>query len=391
MHAIFTLVFAVSWSLLVCFSHSVIKMPFSAEPGNRDRDCTTTTSETKKVAVIGSGLIGQQWAMLFAAAGFQVKLYDITPEIVSNALADIGRQLAALEESGHLRGSLSVDQQKSLIQPARSIAEAVSGALYVQENVPERLEMKLAVSAQIDAAIDCVATVVGSSTSSLVPSKFTQTLKNRERFLVAHPVNPPYYVRLVELVPAPWTLPEIVQRARQLMLLVGQAPVSLSQEVDGFSLNRLQYAVINEAWNQVEQGILSPEDVDTVMKEGLGPRYAFMGPFETCHLNAEGFISYCERYEDIILSVSKTLAPPAPWKPDSETAKKVYAAMLKKIPVERLRERMLWRNRRLAALAALKDAGRKQDQGTWASDAAVNEPAEQQVAVKQSGALKKLV
>lgn len=106
--------------------------------------------------------------------------------------------------------------------------------------------------------------------------------------IVSHPVNPPYYVPLVELVPAPWTKPEIVKTTRSLMEEIGQEPVSLTKEVEGFALNRIQYAILNETWRLVQDGILDVKDIDKVMSCGLGPRYAFMGPLETAHLNAEG-------------------------------------------------------------------------------------------------------
>lgn len=139
------------------------------------------------------------------------------------------------------------------------------------------------------------------------------------KVIVSHPVNPPYYVPLVEIVPAPWTNPEIVLKTRQIMEEIGQAPVSLSREIEGFALNRIQYvfklneivftlfiidtdssiyfryAILNEVWRLVNDKILSVEDIDKVMSEGLGMRYAFLGALETAHLNAEGMKSYCER------------------------------------------------------------------------------------------------
>ena len=101
---------------------------------------------------------------------------------------------------------------------------------------------------------------------------------------------------LVEIVPAPWTHPDIVTRTRALMEEIGQKPVTLKKEVPGFSLNRIQYAILDECYRQVANGVISVEDVDTVMSDGLGMRYAFMGPWETAHLNAKGKRTICLCY-----------------------------------------------------------------------------------------------
>ena len=140
-------------------------------------------------------------------------------------------------------------------------------------------------------------------------------MKHRSQFIVAHPCNPPYHTPMVELVPAPWTSQEVRDGARRLMQEVGQGPVSLSREVPGFVLNRMQYSILNECWRLIRDGVVSPQDLDVVMKDGMGMRYAFMGPMETIHLNAEGTQNYCDRYGDTIYNVSSDLGPiPTGWK-----------------------------------------------------------------------------
>merc|ERR1712156_1107668 len=137
--------------------------------------------------------------------------------------------------------------------------------------------------------------------------------------------------------------------ARALMAEVGQGPVSLSREVPGFVLNRMQYALLNECWRLVRDGVVSAQDLDVVMKDGMGMRYAFMGPMETIHLNAEGTQNYCDRYGETIYNVSSDLGPiPTGWKQETEKGKAEVAAL------EDLYKRRVWRDKRLAALAKLK-------------------------------------
>merc|ERR1712062_763444 len=146
---------------------------------------------------------------------------------------------------------------------------------------------------------------------------------------------------MVELVPAPWTSTEVRAGARALMAEVGQGPVSLSREVPGFVLNRMQYALLNECWRLVRDGVVSAQDLDVVMKDGMGMRYAFMGPMETIHLNAEGTQNYCDRYGETIYNVSSDLGPiPTGWKQETEKDKAEVAAleatMCSTVPLEDL-------------------------------------------------------
>uniref|UniRef100_A0A8C6R3Z6 Crystallin, lambda 1 n=1 Tax=Nannospalax galili TaxID=1026970 RepID=A0A8C6R3Z6_NANGA len=239
----------------------------------------------------GFGLIGRSWAMLFASGGFKVKLYDIEQQQITNALETIRKEMKWLEQSGSLKGSLSAEQQLSLISGCGNLAEAVEGTMHIQECVPENLELKKKIFAQLDRIVDD-RVILSSSSSCLLPSKLFVGLAHVKQCIVAHPVNPPYYVPLVELVPHPETAPATMDRTHALMRKIGQTPVRVLREIEGFVLNRLQYAIISEAWRLVEEGIVSANDLDLVMSDGLGMRYAFIGPLETMHLNAEGINSY---------------------------------------------------------------------------------------------------
>nr|XP_019571238.1 PREDICTED: lambda-crystallin homolog isoform X2 [Rhinolophus sinicus] len=305
------------------------------------------------VVIVGSGLIGRSWAMLFASGGFKVKLYDIEQQQITNALENIRKEIKLLEQLGTLKGTLSAEQQLSLITGCSNIQEAVEGAMHIQECVPENLEVKKEIFAQLDGIVgDDV--VLSSSTSCLLPSRLFSGLTHVKQCVVAHPVNPPYYVPLVELVPHPETAPATVDRTHALMQKIGQSPVRVLKEIDGFALNRLQYAVISEAWRLVQDGIMSPSDLDLVMSDGLGLRYAFMGPLETMHLNAEGMLSYCNRYGEGMKRVLKTFGPIPEF--SGSTVEKVHQAMCAKVPddPEHLAARRQWRDTCLMRLARLK-------------------------------------
>jgi len=313
----------------------------------------------KKVAIVGSGLVGKSWAMIFAGAGYQVQIFDIDEERTMKAMDEIKQDLIMYEKGGVLRGKIPIQEQIRLITPSTDLRNVIQDAHYVQECVPESLELKKEVWKEIDGFINSSETICASSTSCIVPSAISKDLHHRGSFIVAHPINPPYLAPLVELVPAPWTNENTKSTTRQIMKEIGQAPVSLGHELPGFALNRLQYALLHESWRLLSDGVLSAEDLDAVVTQGLGLRYAFLGPMETIHLNAEGTYNYVQRYGKSIDAVGASFGEnSASWRMESSQGinevEKISQEMEKLFPLDKLNERRNLRDRKLAALAKLK-------------------------------------
>jgi 3-hydroxyacyl-CoA dehydrogenase len=299
------------------------------------------------VAIIGAGLIGRAWAMVFARAGHEVAIYDPAPGAGAKALGLIADGLAELAKHGLADDSKAA---ASRVRAAGSVADALQDAGFVQENSPEKLEVKQAVFAELDSLAAPDAIIV-SSTSTIVASRYTENLKGRHRCLVAHPVNPPHLVPIVELVGSPWTSPEVIARAKAIYEGAGQVPIVVRKEVDGFILNRLQAVLLSEAFRLVEDGYVSPQDLDKTIKDGLGLRWAFMGPFETIELNAPGGIpDYCERYGPSLSRLSA--ADPSIYA--GEKLGRVLAEWNVTPSAAAVARKMEWRDGRLAALVAHK-------------------------------------
>jgi len=303
----------------------------------------------EKVAIIGTGLIGRAWAMVFARAGHSVKLYDSGPGATDKAFGLIREGLEELQQFGLIKES--PDTVMKRVSGAATLAEAVRDADYVQENTSERLDVKREVYRQLDEAAPAHC-ILASSTSTIQTSRFSEGLKGKHRCIVAHPVNPPHVVPIVEISPAPWTSPEVIARTRALHDKVGQVAITVKKEIEGFILNRLQAALLLESWRLVKEDYVSVEDLDKCVKDGLGLRWSFMGPFETIDLNAPGGVSdYAGRYGPVLYGMMKN-AKHQPW--DDKLVAKIEGERRKLMPQAKHAEREAWRNRRLMALIAHK-------------------------------------
>jgi L-gulonate 3-dehydrogenase len=305
----------------------------------------------RNAAIVGVGLIGRAWAAIFARAGWNVVLTDPHQPTLKAAPGLIRDELHAL---AHYGLADDPDGAAARLSIAASLEDAVRDVEFVQENGPELVEEKRNIFAKLDQHAPPDALLV-SSTSAITASRFTEMLPGRARCLVGHPVNPPHLVPLVELCGAPWTAPETIDRARKIYREIGQVPVTINREINGFVLNRLQGALLAEAFRLVGEGYISAEDLDHTVKDGLGLRWSFLGPFETIELNAPGGIpDYCARYTGFYKELASAAAGPEVYQ--SSNVDRVIAAWPHQPTPERIAALTQRRNQRLAALAAHKAA-----------------------------------
>jgi L-gulonate 3-dehydrogenase len=304
-----------------------------------------------KVAIVGSGFVGRAWAISFARAGHDVVLWDEDPAAPARALAFIEAVLPDLVANDLVKGA-SVAELRAKMTPVADLAEALHGATHVQENTPEDVAVKRAVFARLD-ALAAPDAVLASSTSAILPSAFSEHLPGRARCLVVHPINPPYLIPAAEVVPAPWTDAVVVERTAAFLRAAGHAPIVMRRELDGFVMNRLQGALLEEAFRLVADGYAGVEDVDVGIREGLALRWSFMGPFETIDLNAPGGVrDYAARYQPIYASIFPSTQRRVDWR--GAVMETVETERRSRTPADKLVERQAWRDRRLMALAAHK-------------------------------------
>ena len=301
----------------------------------------------RPVAVIGAGLVGAGWAIVFARAGLDVRLYDAHRSATDSALSLIADQLKELSSFGLVDHP---DDVAAHVTPASRLADALDGAAYAQESVLELVDVKRRLMEDLE-QVAPPDLVIGSSSSGIPASAFTSGMKIASRVLIVHPVNPPYLIPVVELVPSPETSRATVDFADSLMRGLQRSVVHVRKEVQGFVLNRLQAALLREAWALVEDGVASCEDIDRTVRDGLGWRWSFMGPFETIDLNAAGGIAdYAIRLGPLMHEIARSRNHEEPW--SQELIRKVEAERRQLFNQDGLPGRRAWRDRLLMALAA---------------------------------------
>jgi 3-hydroxyacyl-CoA dehydrogenase len=319
------------------------------------------------VGIAGAGSIGVAFAVLFASAGHPVRVWDAFPEAFERARADLRSRLGLLAEFGLL--TEAPDVVAARVSFDAELADAVGSAALVQECAPERVELKRELFAAI-AAVAPSDAILASSSSAITPSSILSGLATpgvdvagvdvaslAARLIVAHPGNPPYLLSVIELVPSPATDPAVLDRASALYRGAGLRPVLVRQEVEGFIFNRLQGAVLREAYALVRDGVATVDDIDEVVRSGLGRRWSFIGPFETVDLNTRGGLeSHAEKMGPAYERMGAERGQHDPWTPDLvATAVAQRRALL---PQNDWEERVRWRDEQLMRLKPLWDAMR---------------------------------
>jgi 3-hydroxyacyl-CoA dehydrogenase len=260
------------------------------------------------VAVVGAGVIGRSWALVFARAACNVRVYDFVPEQAKRARAWFEAEL----DRNRVGGVLTAAQTAAYRERVRwcgTLEDALANAEYVQESGPESFELKESIFAELDQAAGSEA-ILASSTSAHDIAEITAGLAAARRCIVAHPVNPPHVIPVVEVLPGRETTNEVVERTCAFLAEVGQTPVRLKRYVPGFLLNRMQAALVREAVNLVDSGVADVDAVDAVIRDGLGLRWALLGPFGVAHTNADGGIrSYFARYGEAYRDLMDDLGP----------------------------------------------------------------------------------
>lgn len=300
-----------------------------------------------KIGIIGAGSIGIAFAIVFARAGRQVSLYD--PDAARRSLV-IGEIAGRLREL-HTFDLLDEDAESILarVRVETSLEAAAADAALVEECAPERVDIKRELFAKLDAAA-AATTVLASASSALLASSFAGHVDGRHRCLVAHPVNPPYLIPVIELVPAPFTAASTMDRAAAIFRDVAMRPVCLGKEIEGFVFNRLQGALLREAYCLVRDNIATVDEIDALMIEALGMRWSVVGPFETVDLNTRGGIgAHAQKMGPAYERMAAQRGQHDPWTP--ELVARVEAARRAALPLDQWESRVAWRDRQLMALA----------------------------------------
>lgn len=304
----------------------------------------------KRVALVGSGLIGQGWAALFALNGYSVVMQDLSEERLGEAKARAVHHIGTLVDAGLGKNARAAAKR---LETTTSLGEALEGADYVQESVFESLSVKCPLYAEMDrlAPRDVV---LASSTSGLLMTDIARDMRmHPERAIVAHPWNPVHLVPLVELSPGKKTGAKTIETTYKVMEDIGRVPVVLKKEAPGFIANRLSAVLWREALNLVDQGVATVEDVDKALRAGPGIRWAIMGPYMTYHLGGgKGGIEYLMRH--IGVSKSKWMETMATWTETPESVvQKAIDGVDEMVGGKSLEELEAWRDRYLLELNKL--------------------------------------
>ena len=251
----------------------------------------------EKVTVLGAGTMGHGIAQLYAQAGYDVYMYDIKDEFLENAMTQISSNLDMLIQENSITAA---DKENTLkrISTSTDLKEAVSGSRFVTEAVSENLTIKFDLFKQLEEVIDND-TIIASNTSTFSIQQLSEGVQKRDRLIITHFFNPAHLVPLVEVVKGPETSQDIIDRTVEVLNNIGKKPVVLKKDIPGLIANRLQAALVREAFYLLDNGIADAEDIDLAITAGPGFRWAFIGPLETADFGGL----------DIWKSVVENLAP----------------------------------------------------------------------------------
>lgn len=295
--------------------------------------------------------MGSSWAIVYARAGLSVAIYDRNPESRAQVIAKIADALQ--QSSALIREHDTLEIVIGRITVHDDLAKAVNGAQYVHECIEEKIESKRAIFAELE-ALTHPGAILATTTSSFPVSTFADELPGRARCIVVHPATPPHLLPVTEVCPAPFTDPAVTRAVFDLLDHCGQVPVLINGELPSFVLNRMQAALLVEMFRCLNEGVISPGDIDKIISHGFGLRWAFLGPFEGVDLNAVGGIrEYLERFGFIFNDMAKDLGLTEPVvTPASIEMLEAYAR--DKLPLASIRNKVQWRDQAITALRLLK-------------------------------------
>ena len=303
----------------------------------------------KKIGIVGAGLIGSSWSAIFASKGFEVYVYDKDVDVFKNFEERVNLYLKELK---YIDEEINIEKSLNLITSNMELENLCSQCDFIQECSPEIVELKQELFSYLDKTSP--ENVILSSSSSAMPiSLITQNLKGKERCIISHPANPPHLIPCVEISPGDQTSEKTINKTKEVFEKIGYSIVLVKNEIDGFILNRLQGALLNEAIRLYSEGYASADHIDSTVRDGLGLRWAFMGPFETIDLNAPGGIKdYIKRYGNIFSEMAKNQNVIPDW--SEENAKKLEEERRAFLSEGELRSRAEKRNDLLKSLRKLK-------------------------------------
>jgi 3-hydroxyacyl-CoA dehydrogenase len=260
----------------------------------------------RRIAIVGTGVIGASWAAEYLARGFDVIATDPAPNAEANLRKYIDEAWKDLTTTGLSKGA-----SRDRLTFTTDLKEALSKADFVQENGPERPDFKIKLFADMD-EVTPVDSLIASSSSGITPSVIQSKCKRPERVLVGHPFNPPHIIPLVEVVGGAKTSPDAVQQALAFYAAIGKKPVYLKKELPGHVANRLQAALYKEIMYLIQHDVLSVEDADVAVSYGPGPRWGVMGPSLQWHLGGGtgGIKHFMDHLMNPLAAIIKSLGAP---------------------------------------------------------------------------------